>query len=70
MCMKNGNPHSAQKASSEGPRLDIFIQHDEVDGGSPDFMMGVLEQCSKREKERKKENIVHASASRPEVASQ
>ena len=47
--MKNGNPHSAQKASSEGPRLDIFIQHDEVYGSSPDFMMGVLEQSSARE---------------------
>ena len=49
MCMKNGIPHSAQKASSEGPRVDILVQNDEVDDRSPDFMMGVVEQCSERE---------------------
>ena len=49
MSMKNGNPHSAQKASPGGPRLDIINQRDEVDGRSLDFMMGVLEQCSERE---------------------
>ena len=65
--MKNGNPHSAQKASSKGPRLDIFIQGDGLDGRSPDFMMGVFGQCSEEEKEV---GIVHGSTSRPEVPSQ
>ena len=49
MCMKNGIPHSAQKASTEGPRLDILVQHVEVDDRSPDFMVDVVEQCSERE---------------------
>lgn len=67
MCMKNGNPHSAQKASSEGPRLDIVVQREGLNGRSPDFTMSIYGQCSEEEE---KVGIAHGSASKPEVPSQ
>ena len=67
--MKNGKPHSAQKASAEGPRLDIVVQREGLDGRNPDFTMSVLGQCSEEEEEEK-DDIAHGSASKPEVPSQ
>ena len=67
MCMKNGKPQSAQKASAEGPRLDIVVQRKGLDGRSPDFTMSIFGQCSEEEE---KVGIAHSSASKPEVPSQ